>query len=118
MTIAIPTGYELLAVWGLTLWSEICPSSLVYLLRLPFGCTTYWPSQVLLSCSLALALGCVGSVAPWEGLPCRPSSANFSAQGYLVGGTIIHGLAVSESKLERTLCKLWLVTLSTGLGAA
>lgn len=39
----------------------------MYLLKPSFGCSAYGSSQVLLS-------KCVGSVAPWEGLPSRPSS--------------------------------------------
>lgn len=44
--LAMPTVYELLR--GLTSQSEIHPSRLVYLLKLPLVCATYGAGQIML----------------------------------------------------------------------
>lgn len=64
-------------MWGLIPQSGIHPSTLVYLLRPPFGRAAHGVnSQVALHCGLTLASGYVGSVAPREGALCRPRSAS------------------------------------------
>lgn len=62
-----PYPQDMRCLWRADLCEWDLPSRLVYLLKPSFGCTTYGSSQVLLS-------KCVGSVAPWERLPSRPSS--------------------------------------------
>lgn len=54
----MPTAYELL--WGLSSWSWICSSGLMFLLMPPFGCTTIGANQVVFCCGLMPAIGCVG----------------------------------------------------------
>ena len=51
-------------MWGLTPLSGIYPSRLVYLLRTPFGHTTYETNLVLFCYSLAPASRYIGFVAP------------------------------------------------------
>lgn len=78
---------------GMTPWSGICPSRLVYLLRPPFGCTAYGTSQVLLCHVQVPASLWIGSVAPWKELLSRLTSAtDFDYSGLPDGSYMaIHG---------------------------
>lgn len=70
-------------MWGLS--SEIHLSSLVYLLRPPFGYAAYEVSQAVLCYGLMPGFSVL---VLWEKLPCGLSSAAaLIAQGYLVGAT-------------------------------
>lgn len=67
----MPTTYELLCV-GLTPEKGICPSGLLFLLRLPFWCFTCGTKHVVVRCGLKSAFGCAVSGASWNLFLCRP----------------------------------------------